>query len=57
MVPQTFGEIAVGRLLDQLRERLHDLVFCVIDVLQTVEQQVIHGLDVLRKQSHDALSS
>jgi len=53
MVFQALGEIAVGRLVDQLRQRLHDLVFGVVDVLQPVKQQVIHCLNVFGEQSHE----
>ena len=52
---QTLRQIAVGRLIDHLRQRLGDLLLGVIDVLQTVQQQVVHRLDVFRKQSHDSL--
>jgi hypothetical protein len=31
------------------------LVLGIIDVLETVQQQVIHRFDVFRKQAHDAL--
>src|SRR5262249_54166656 len=38
--------------LDHLRQRLHDLFFRVIDVAQRVHEQIIHGLDVFRKEAH-----
>src|SRR5262249_44334181 len=34
--------------------RFDNLILSVIDVLEPVEQQVIHCLDILGEQSHDA---
>jgi NTP pyrophosphatase (non-canonical NTP hydrolase) len=45
-------EIAVGRLVDHLGQRLGDLLFGVIDVLQLMEEQIVHRLDVLAEDSH-----
>ena len=45
-------ELRVGRLLDHLRQRFHDLLLGVVDVLQLMHEQVVHGLDVFGKQSH-----
>ena len=42
MILEALGQIAVGRLLDQLRQRFDDLVLGVVDVLQPVQQQVVH---------------
>ncbi len=42
MIAQAGRKFPVGCLLDHLRQRLHDLVFCVIHVLQGVEEKVPH---------------
>src|SRR5437588_696941 len=46
---QTGREIAVGRLIDHLRQRLRDLLLCIINILQAVQEQAVHCLDVLRE--------
>ena len=46
MVLQTLRQVAVGGLLDHLRQRLGDLLLGVIDILQAMQQQVVHRLDV-----------
>jgi len=45
-------ELGRARLLDHLRQRLQDLVLGVVDVLQRVDEQVVHGLDVLGEHAH-----
>jgi hypothetical protein len=52
---EPLGQIAISRFIDQLRQRFNDLVLGVIDVLETVQQKVIHRFDVFGKQAHDAL--
>ena len=49
---ETLRKIAICRLVDHLRQRLGDLLLGVIDILQTVQHQVVHCFDVFRKQSH-----
>ena len=46
------GQIAVGGLIDHLRQRLNDLMLGVIDVLKTVQKQIFHRFDVFRENSH-----
>jgi hypothetical protein len=55
MVLESRGQFPVGRLLDHVRQRFHDLIFGVVDVLQDVQEKVIHRFDVFGKQTHDAL--
>ena len=43
---------AIGRLLDHVGQRLHDLVLGVVDVLQRVDEQIVHRLDVLGEEAH-----
>jgi hypothetical protein len=45
-------ELLVCRLLGHFWKRLHKLLLGVIDVLQLVHEQVVHGLDVSGKESH-----
>src|SRR5207247_9849901 len=54
MVAQAFRELAIGRLIDQRGQRLHDLALGVVHVLETMQKQVIHRFNVLRKQAHEA---
>jgi hypothetical protein len=49
---QPGDEVFVRRLVDHLRQRLEDLLFRVIDILQAVQQQVFHRFDVLGEESH-----
>jgi hypothetical protein len=44
---ETLREIAIGRLVDHLRQRLGDLLLGIIYVLQPMQQQIVHRLDVL----------
>src|SRR5689334_11482530 len=46
MVPEALREVLVRRLVDQLRQRFNDLILGVIDFLETVQEQLIHALDV-----------
>jgi hypothetical protein len=55
VILETLREIAVGGFIDQLRQRFHYLVLGVIDVFETVQQQVIHRFDVFGEQTHGAL--
>src|SRR3954471_22052788 len=52
MVLQSLGEVAIGRLLDQLRQRFGDLILGVIDVLEAMQKQIFHGLDVSCEEAH-----
>jgi hypothetical protein len=40
------SKVPVRGFVDELRQRLNDLVFGVINVLQPVEQKIVHRLDV-----------
>src|SRR4051812_14833951 len=55
MVLESFGEVAVGGLLDQLRQRFHDLILGVINVLEAMQKQIFHGLDVLGEKAHRSI--
>jgi hypothetical protein len=55
MILQTGREVAVGCLVDHLRQRLGDLVLGIIDILQAMQQHVVHCFDVFRKYSHTVL--
>jgi hypothetical protein len=50
--PQPLAQIAVRGLLDQFGKRFNDLVLGVVDVLQAVEEQVVHRLDVFAEEAH-----
>jgi hypothetical protein len=45
-------ELLVAGLAGHFRKRLHELLLGVIDVLQLMHEQVVHGLDVFAEQSH-----
>jgi hypothetical protein len=45
-------EQLVGCLAGHFRKRLYELLFGIIDILQLVQEQVVHGLDVLSEESH-----
>ena len=46
------AEVAVGGLFDHVRQSLLDLVFRVIDVLQHMQVEIVHRLDVFGEESH-----
>src|SRR3979490_1279383 len=49
---QAGDEVTVGRLVDHLGQRFDDLLFGIVDVLQTMDQQVFHRFNVLCEDSH-----
>jgi hypothetical protein len=52
MVAQARSKLAVRRLVDQLRQGLNNLILGVINVLQGVQEQVVHRFDVFAEQPH-----
>jgi hypothetical protein len=52
MVLQPLREIAVGGLLNQFGQRLNDLILGVVNVLQSMQQEVVHCLDVFAEEAH-----
>src|SRR6266849_10724724 len=52
MGQKTLLELLVGCLFRHFRKRLHQLLLGIIDVLQLMHEQVVHGLDVFGKESH-----
>jgi hypothetical protein len=46
-------ELRVRGFFNHLGQRLHDLLFGVVDVAQGVHEKVVHILDVLREEAHD----
>ena len=52
MAQEPLLELLVGCLFRHFRKRLHKLVLGVIDVLQPMHEQVVHGFDVFGKESH-----
>src|SRR4051794_255215 len=46
---QPRDEVPVGGLIDHLGERFEDLLLRIVDVLQTMNEQVLHRFYVLRK--------
>lgn len=52
MGQETLFELLVRRLAGHFRQRLHELFLGVIDVLQLVHEQIVHGLDVTGEESH-----
>jgi hypothetical protein len=45
-------QLAVSRLFRHFRKRLHELLFRIVDVLQLMHEQIVHGFDVSGEQSH-----
>jgi hypothetical protein len=45
-------KLLIGRFFRHLRQGLHELFLGVIDVLQLMDEQVVHGLDVFGEESH-----
>ena len=52
MLLEAGAQLRIGRLLDHVGQRLRDLVFGVIEILQTMHEEVIHGLDVFGEKAH-----
>jgi hypothetical protein len=52
MGEETLLELRVGGLFRHDRKRFHELLLGVVDVLQLMHEQVVHGFDVFAKQSH-----
>src|SRR4029079_11340862 len=52
MGAQAGGELPVSRLLNHLGQRFHDLIFCVIHVLQGMEEKILHRFYVFAEQTH-----
>ena len=48
-------ELRIGGLLDHVGQGFHDLVFGVVDVLQRVNEQIVHRLDVCGEQAHGVI--
>jgi hypothetical protein len=49
-------ELAAGRLFDQARQRLQDLVLGIVDVAKRVDEEIVQGLDVFAEESLDCRS-
>jgi hypothetical protein len=49
---QALLQLGVARVLDHIGQGFNDLVLGVVDVLQRVQEQVVHCLDVFPEQSH-----
>ena len=47
VVLKALFELRIGGALDEFGERFQDLVFCVVDVLEPVGEEVFKRLDVL----------
>jgi hypothetical protein len=45
-------KLRVGRFLDHLRERFHELLLRVVDVLQLMHEEIIERLDILGENPH-----
>jgi hypothetical protein len=54
MVPETLTEVAVGRFVDQFGEGFDDLVFGIINILQAVQEKIVHCLNVFAEKAHDS---
>jgi hypothetical protein len=52
MALECSGQFPIGRLFHHVRQRFENLLLGVVDVLQDVDEQLIHRLDVFREQSH-----
>ena len=49
---QALLELGILRVLDHVGQGFNDLVLGIVDVLQRVQEQVVHRLDVFAEQSH-----
>src|SRR5262249_59008809 len=49
-------ELRIMRILDHVGQRLHDLMFRVIDVAQPVHEQIVDRLDVAGEETHGRAS-
>src|SRR6266704_1138725 len=45
-------ELLVVGLLGHLWKRFHELLLGIVDVLQLVDEQIVHGFDVFGEESH-----
>jgi hypothetical protein len=45
-------ELLIRCLFGHFRQRLHELLLGIIDVLQLMQEQIVHGLDVFGEKSH-----
>jgi hypothetical protein len=52
MVTQALAEVAVGCFVDELWQGFYDLVLRVVDILQAMEQKIVHCLNVFGEQAH-----
>ena len=52
MAQKTLLKLPVSRLLGHFRQRLHELLLGIIDVLKLMHEQIVHGLDLLGEESH-----
>ena len=52
MGQKTLFQLPVGGLVGHFRQGLHKLLLGIIDVLQLMHEQVVHGLDVFGEESH-----
>ncbi len=50
-------QLRIGRLIRHFRQRLGELLLGVIDVLQLMHEQVVHGLDVFVNSPIDPILS
>ena len=56
MILQRRRQVAIGRLLDHFWERLLNLLFGVLNVLDDMKKKAVHGGDVFCKEAHGAHS-
>ncbi len=55
MVLEAALELRIGRRVNQLRKRLEDLIFGVVDILEAVEEEVVKRRNIFAEQAHGAL--
>jgi hypothetical protein len=46
------GELLVGGLFGHFWQCFHELLLGIVDILQLMYEQVVHGLDVIGEESH-----
>jgi hypothetical protein len=54
MRQKTLFELLIGGFFGHFRQRFHQLLLGIVDVLHLMHEQIVHGLNVFGKKSHCA---
>jgi hypothetical protein len=52
MVFESLAQVPVGGLIDHFGQGFHDLIFGVVNILQAVQEKIVHRLDVFAEEAH-----